>query len=883
MNVELSQPGLPSQWKVRLQSMFADLGALSKDNFIIVAVAGALVEIWLASGIFYGLINPGVLAFSRTIWILYILNAVTMPAFLWYLSRPKVNPLLVSCTACAAAFLLVWYVVVTHRLLSIPFLLVELFFVRGVLQRLRKNEFGDALVALTVLLLIVGGWFVSACLAGTTPFDDVVLGKTGSNTFWAMAIALLAGTVVGFVAFARTSVPSPFTRFVDIFAVILFVVAALRPDISLATNDVHVSFFLGPADTVRHGGTLLWDVPSQYGILNIWLIAHLPFPDVYSAFTFFNATITFITAIILYAVLRLINRSPLAATASAVIVFSLVFIIAGVWYVSIGFEHFPQVGGIRWIWAYVSIALLFFSYIKDDARVDRIILVVGNICWLLAMCWSAESGIYATCTWFLGSGAIALRRSGWRGVARTWATAIALLIATIVIFELFSRLRTGHGLDWFMALEFGLLYQGGAGSYPFETQGPFWVLGGVFGVLVGLTIVLYRTGRTRALPLAIGLCGMLWAVASYFVMRSHPNNVNNLIQFQILALAAALYICTRERMDNRLSDVIRLIPIPIVAVCIGLTFGTASFRQLLVSGAWGHGPIGDLSALARPLSGEAPELVALLARNKVTAQDPINFINPNGNAQLPPYRAGDHGFPSEVLPILPPAMINQLPVAREVIILQRFADAVARPGYLLDTQPAVEYEKLHEAVASVGTSTDVDHAGSYVLRKWSPQRTPQKVAASPERLSFVRAFDSGSINSNAAASTPTGKGVFVLPVPYRGHPTPSIVVLGGFTYTYSQAIKAHDILTFALTEPLKVGEGARAFVDVRANDGVHRIFERVLDPAPAAGPVYVDDIRVPLNAFSNQTVQITFGALPRGNDDTGCWALFADPKILGGP
>jgi hypothetical protein len=39
---------------------------------------------------------------------------------------------------------------------------------------------------------------------------------------------------------------------------------------------LHWSVFIGPAEMVRQGGWLLWDVPSQYGFLEYTLIVHFP-------------------------------------------------------------------------------------------------------------------------------------------------------------------------------------------------------------------------------------------------------------------------------------------------------------------------------------------------------------------------------------------------------------------------------------------------------------------------------------------------------------------------------------------------------------------------------------------------------------------------------
>jgi hypothetical protein len=56
--------------------------------------------------------------------------------------------------------------------------------------------------------------------------------------------------------------------------------------------DMHWDYFIGPVQTVRSGGWLLWDTPSQYGFLNILLTALIPFRSAWDSFYFFSSCYT---------------------------------------------------------------------------------------------------------------------------------------------------------------------------------------------------------------------------------------------------------------------------------------------------------------------------------------------------------------------------------------------------------------------------------------------------------------------------------------------------------------------------------------------------------------------------------------------------------------
>ena len=69
------------------------------------------------------------------------------------------------------------------------------------------------------------------------------------------------------------------------------VLLSLRIDAveSISGSYFHVSYFSGVVQTIRSGGMLLWDTPSQYGYLNLVLASWIPVADSRTAFLIFQA------------------------------------------------------------------------------------------------------------------------------------------------------------------------------------------------------------------------------------------------------------------------------------------------------------------------------------------------------------------------------------------------------------------------------------------------------------------------------------------------------------------------------------------------------------------------------------------------------------------
>ena len=195
-----------------------------------------------------------------------------------------------------------------------------------------------------------------------------------------------------------------------------------------------------------------------------------------------------------------------------------------------------------------------------------------------SVAWSPEAAVYATIVWFPYLALRAAQKRGvstLRGVAlaalRGVAVATAALTAGIAVLSLVFR--AGFG-DWPSASGFLTYIRNPPGILPPNPLGPIWLIAAALGIgAVAIT-------RTDARGLRVGtICLLaLVAVSSYYVGRSHDNNVLNLFPFVVLLLAAALSL----QLPPLLEGFSRMVLVGIVAWPV--TFGWQSWTAAIGSG-----------------------------------------------------------------------------------------------------------------------------------------------------------------------------------------------------------------------------------------------------------------------------------------------------------
>jgi hypothetical protein len=552
-------------------------------------------------------------------------------------------------------------------------------------MRFRRESRVDALLWLVVGL---GTWGVGASLIWWVSPDAFV-----QNT-WSVGVFVVASAVVLGALWLPDAVAGRWLRLVGFgLALIPLALASVwTNDLFDITTTYHWEVYIGPADLIRQGGWLLWDVPSQYGFLSELAIAWIPTPSPWEGLFILNSAANFLLAMTVFLLLRSLGRGVLNLLMSFSVALAACFLRPGFANQFIGPDGYPSTGGFRFIWC-VALLLIFVALLRVSSPRGRLALfVVGNLLWVLGVLWSAESAIYSTFVWIPGYALTVVAECWGVGDKRRRIVKIARLVALPAIFLAVAvaivfvtyRIGLGHGLDLQSFYEYGLTYQAGFGSYPLDPGGPGWVL---FVAYVATLVTLAWKVRKQPAMASIALvaaAAMIFATSSYFVGRSHPNNVWNLAPEVCIALAITLLLAGRDWRSDPVPLLLRLACAPIFIVLLTGTFGEQA--ALVDYMARPQLPLDRIDAALPPTD---PSLLALLNAHVPSGDRMVyvcgtaDHVDPLLTTHLSPNTEQPDGAPLW-LPLIPFSGVNHLSPARRATYLERFIERHPEGGWLVE-------------------------------------------------------------------------------------------------------------------------------------------------------------------------------------------------------
>lgn len=544
---------------------------------------------------------------------------------------------------------------------------------------------------LVSFLVVAGVWKAGGRLLWWTPFAAwiagapyqlIVLGLSFALVLWCLCASRGPGDG------SRDRLLTP----LNLIAVLVIGLASLCGNQLDPVEFHHCGVYVGPAQMVREGGWLLWDVPSQYGFLSILSLAWLPFRSVWQSLYALYSALLFLHGVFLYGILKSSRSGWLNFVFSLSLTLSAVFFIPGFFIVFSGPHPFPSVTTYRFWWCYVLLAILLWA--SSGKPSERNVVWAGSAAWLLGVLWSAESAMYCTVIWLPAYAILILARAGqsaswkhaWKETAlrvlMRLAMPVALLFCTGGAISLFYVVRLGHFPDWLAFVEYCLSYSVDEFmTMPVDPRGAVWVL--VFVLCLTATAALYllrRGAGPRTLSLLWGMGGALWATSSYFVARSHENNVTNLVPICCIVAALILYLLRRSQTHEEWSTIVRLSLVPLFTVLLAVSFGNkAGVARLLLS------PPAVTYALPQ-LSGSQLDI---LQKGGAQPGDPGVLID--DGMTLPQAWPTTAGVQSTLtaqpwLPGSPVILLIPLSNARRQLYMARFAERLPLGGWLLTSR-----------------------------------------------------------------------------------------------------------------------------------------------------------------------------------------------------
>lgn len=553
----------------------------------------------------------------------------------------------------------------------------------------------------SVLILPVSVAILVTYLLGSTRIGIQTV-NLKPDLLLATSIAAIIGLVLGLI-FASKPKSSKHPKFYEStiilgFLVILSAILSFRVDqiFNIAGAKFHWSYFTGAIDTLRSGGTLLWDTPSQYGLGPIFIPTLLPINNSTTAFLIFQSTLMVVTVGFGLYVLKRISSS-LRSFVVLGLIWILVYFFADP--ALIGPQPYPSSSAVRFGPSLIFASFLLLTLFAKLRETKPYVYKIGfPLIGAVSFCWSAESAIYSLAifgAYILGSLLYGEERN-----FRTAALKPLLLIATgvvtaILLICILVFTRVGHLPDFGMFFMYSRGYAEGFGSYGLEFASPVWLLVLVVSLLSVSWVIGTKTEKNRTfIRMTIVLVGATGAWFSYFVGRAVPDNVIAMLPLIVFSLLVVVAFATPLSSNKHLTVAGEVVAKPVFlwslsVVAVLLTISTLVLTNPIVKMLTpGWLPSFQSSVKPLPWTDEALAPPALIS---ALSSIPAEF------AELPIAYEGYHGVllktegalnwtpnTSQVWIPAPLGLLEEpIPAAKQEQILSRFLASSPRDGLFI--------------------------------------------------------------------------------------------------------------------------------------------------------------------------------------------------------
>lgn len=477
---------------------------------------------------------------------------------------------------------------------------------------------------------------------------------------------------------------------------VLFLLSFRFDTLFLGTSEMHWEYFVGPIRGLRNGGWLLWDTPSQYGFLNILGASLVPFGNSWQALYLFQGSLLFVTGML---VLR--TSRPTKHTSSRSLLTFLV-VLCALFFADphlIGPYLYPSSSVMRFFWCY---AILFYLVHASERQhgVKRF-LFWSSLLWILSVLWSAESAFYNTVIYISSLLVHLIQRiefqqshmgSNWRflylykHISIYCLAPIIFLLFAFTVVSCYYKLVLGIFPDWRAFYEYSVSYASGFGELKFSPWGPVWLL---FILFFGTTVLFVRLfGKAPSNPQLVPLGGAiscLWAVSSYYLGRSTPDNITAILPILVIVVLISFNISRSIDYDfthvvlNAISFPLLILVLSTVFVNKDLITSVTGFRTLTKN-------------VSERLRHADPELSLLLRKAGVGTHDAVVYYG--YDVSMPKWEIDGHTVISDYSWLPTPLQLLETPIPdyRREVLVSRSVQRNPRSGYLLYAKGETEIE-----------------------------------------------------------------------------------------------------------------------------------------------------------------------------------------------
>jgi len=317
------------------------------------------------------------------------------------------------------------------------------------------------------------------------------------------------------------------------FIILLIAIFTFEPHFPLSAHDY--SFILGPIQEILNRKTIYTDIPSQHGLLPIFLFTVLYKLNLVK-FAYFSAVIWILYIVQYFLSFYILFKISKSLVFSLLGMFSIIVLNYFSLYLLAAF--LPQTGPLRWLPGIISLLLLLKTKKINSAF---LIISVG-----LSFFWILDSGIALILGFTATLGTLWLKKVV--DLKKVFSTLLLLSISTLGIFLVINIVQLSFGYKW---IDVGNIFSTlneyarlGIVQEPIQPKVFFWVF-----VMIYISSMLYffQSKKIDVAKTALVFCANIALFSSiYYVGRSNPHNLFHITPFVILTFFILVGTIWRE-------------------------------------------------------------------------------------------------------------------------------------------------------------------------------------------------------------------------------------------------------------------------------------------------------------------------------------------------
>jgi hypothetical protein len=337
---------------------------------------------------------------------------------------------------------------------------------------------------------------------------------------------------------------------------VVYIVLFLGTELAINDGNVwhHWGAYVGPAQLVLAGVIPLNDIPVQYGLgptlllsqgckINCWM----------SMYWFTNIATILFTFVIAWIALLFINTENI----TLIILTLLTSIIVALLWTSnpsslTSSISTPSTSGMRFLPGLIMLAWCLKKVKQKDPLIKN--AKWGHLIWLLCILWSPEAGLHATAVWVPYFVWTCNTKFTLIGIFKPSLLLFSILIAGLSFFTFIYRLAFN---DWPSPIEYIIYLIYPPGAMPVNPTGS--LIFAIVTLILWLLAINFSTDKniSNETKKSSWLVSLLFiANFTYYLGRSHDNNILNLMPYLFLVLIATRKISIENGIVQSISTIL---------------------------------------------------------------------------------------------------------------------------------------------------------------------------------------------------------------------------------------------------------------------------------------------------------------------------------------